>query len=62
MGELVVKEKFAEGRQAELFHAQVIWKRQSTTNEVEEPEWVLKVFKKGTYLRKLQSQWPLRYL
>ncbi|KAG0625440.1 hypothetical protein M758_2G055500 [Ceratodon purpureus] len=64
-GELVMEEKaFAEGGQAELFHARVIW-RVPEDNELdlkEGIEWVVKVFKKGTSLRQLQVQWPHGYL
>ncbi|KAG0605564.1 hypothetical protein M758_9G069100 [Ceratodon purpureus] len=56
-GELVVGEKFAEGGQAELFHAKVLWSPQEN-NEREGREFVVKVFKKGTSLRDLRSQWP----
>jgi hypothetical protein len=63
-GELVVGEKFAEGGQAELFHAHVTWWNPESNEEDQEQgfEWVLKVFKKGTLLRQLQSQWPEGYL
>ncbi|KAG0627598.1 hypothetical protein M758_2G213900 [Ceratodon purpureus] len=60
MGLLEMGHKFAEGAQAELFHAKVTW-RESEGNELDREygtEWVLKVFKKGTRLRHLQSQWP----
>ncbi|KAG0586026.1 hypothetical protein KC19_2G057600 [Ceratodon purpureus] len=63
-GELVMGKKFAEGGQAELFDARVIW-RDSKFNEYdmrEGREWVVKVFKKGTSLRQLQVQWPHGYL
>ncbi|KAG0588681.1 hypothetical protein KC19_2G261100 [Ceratodon purpureus] len=59
-GSLEIGHKFAEGGQAELFHANVTW-RKSEDNELDREhgnEWVLKVFKKGTRLRHLQSQWP----
>ncbi|KAG0588648.1 hypothetical protein KC19_2G259200 [Ceratodon purpureus] len=59
-GSLEIGHKFAEGGQAELFHAKVTWS-QSKVNERDRKhgfERVLKVFKKGTRLRHLQSQWP----
>ncbi|KAG0559176.1 hypothetical protein KC19_10G084600 [Ceratodon purpureus] len=59
-GELVVGEKFAEGGQAELFHAKVTWSNPKN-NEMDEnngTEYVVKVFKKGTFLRDLKSQLP----
>jgi serine/threonine protein kinase len=55
--ELEIGEKFAEGGQAELFYAQVNWHGQFH-HEVHEFEYVVKVFKKGTLLRHLQSQFP----
>jgi hypothetical protein len=63
-GELEVGEKFAEGGQAELFHAHITWAHpQYIQDDIEaEREWVIKVFKKGTLLRHLQSQWPEGYL
>ena len=60
MGELRVGEKFGEGAQAELFHAHVTW-RNSKDNKVDVEhgiEWVVKVFKKGAFLRHLQRQLP----
>lgn len=53
-------EKFAEGGQAELFRAHVTWKDPKKNEECLEEgrEFVLKVFKKGTLLHYLQSQWP----
>ncbi|KAG0627583.1 hypothetical protein M758_2G212800 [Ceratodon purpureus] len=66
-GSLEIGHKFAEGGQAELFHAKVTWSLAKLTwsvskdNEYDREygrEWVLKVFKKGTRLRHLQSQWP----
>ncbi|KAG0588678.1 hypothetical protein KC19_2G260800 [Ceratodon purpureus] len=60
VGSLEIGHKFAEGGQAELFHANVTWWK-SEDNELDREhgrEWVLKVFKKGTRLRHLQSQWP----
>ncbi|KAG0588629.1 hypothetical protein KC19_2G257400 [Ceratodon purpureus] len=62
VGSLEMGHKFAEGGQAELFHAYVTWS--GSNLEMKEwdrehgREWVLKVFKKGTRLRHLQSQWP----
>ncbi|KAG0586745.1 hypothetical protein KC19_2G113700 [Ceratodon purpureus] len=63
-GELVMGEKFAEGGQAELYHARVIWANPyHNDNDLKEGiEWVVKVFKKGTSLRQLQVQWPHGYL
>ncbi|KAG0603160.1 hypothetical protein M758_10G070700 [Ceratodon purpureus] len=60
MGELVVGEKFAEGGQAELFHAKVTWWHPETNEIIERKgiEYVVKVFKKGTFLRDLKSQLP----
>ena len=47
-------EKFAEGAQVELFHCCVNW---ANPKDLEKGrEWVLKVFKKGTFLRHLKSQ------
>ncbi|KAG0554503.1 hypothetical protein KC19_12G096000 [Ceratodon purpureus] len=59
-GSLEVGEKFAEGAQAELFHAHVQWSDPEMNQEDEEMgyEWVVKVFKKGTLLRHLQQQLP----
>ncbi|KAG0603162.1 hypothetical protein M758_10G070900 [Ceratodon purpureus] len=59
-GELVVGEKFAEGGQAELFHAKVTWwdPKDNEEDERERLEYVVKVFKKGTFLRDLKSQLP----
>jgi hypothetical protein len=63
-GGLEVGEKFAEGGQAELFHAHITWANPKYNEEDLEDgtEWVIKVFKKGTLLRHLQSQWPEGYL
>ena len=57
---LEVGEKFAEGGQAELFHCHVKWANPILNEEDVEKgtEWVLKVFKKGTFLRHLKSQLP----
>ncbi|KAG0627604.1 hypothetical protein M758_2G214400 [Ceratodon purpureus] len=59
-GSLEIGHKFAEGGQAELFHANVTWTESEDNERCREygVEWVLKVFKKGTRLRHLQSQWP----
>ncbi|KAG0559090.1 hypothetical protein KC19_10G078400 [Ceratodon purpureus] len=59
-GELVVGEKFAEGGQAELFHAKVTWwyPKGNEEDEREGRKYVVKVFKKGTLLRDLKSQLP----
>ncbi|KAG0603307.1 hypothetical protein M758_10G083200 [Ceratodon purpureus] len=59
-GELVVGEKFAEGGQAELFHAKVTWWDPKYNERIEREgiEYVVKVFKKGTFLRDLKSQLP----
>jgi hypothetical protein len=63
-GELKVGEKFAEGGQAELFHAHITWAdpKYNEKDLEDGTEWVIKVFKKGTLLRHLQSQWPKGYL
>ncbi|KAG0586010.1 hypothetical protein KC19_2G056300 [Ceratodon purpureus] len=63
-GELVMGEKFAEGGQAELFHARVNWwdPKGNERHLKEGTEWVVKVFKKGTSLRQLQVKWPHGYL
>ncbi|KAG0559079.1 hypothetical protein KC19_10G077300 [Ceratodon purpureus] len=60
LGELVVGEKFAEGGQAELFHAKVTWwnPKENERDERKGREYVVKVFKKGTFLRDLKSQLP----
>ncbi|KAG0585507.1 hypothetical protein KC19_2G017500 [Ceratodon purpureus] len=60
LGELEVGEKFAEGGQAEIFHAKVIWRDEDMNKYLEHwgIEHVLKVFKKGTFLRQMKSQWP----
>ncbi|KAG0559070.1 hypothetical protein KC19_10G076800 [Ceratodon purpureus] len=59
-GELVVGEMFAEGGQAQLFHAKVTWWYPKGNEEDERLgiEYVVKVFKKGTFLRDLKSQLP----
>ncbi|KAG0559114.1 hypothetical protein KC19_10G079900 [Ceratodon purpureus] len=64
MGELVVGEKFAEGGQAELFHAEFKWCNPETNERLmkEGVEYVLKVFKKGTFLKHLKMQLPRGFL
>lgn len=59
-GELVMGQKFAEGGQAEIYEAEVKWDEPKMREWREEHpcEYVLKVFKKGTFLRHLQQQWP----
>ncbi|KAG0598899.1 hypothetical protein M758_12G110200 [Ceratodon purpureus] len=59
-GSLEVGEKFAEGAQAELFHAHVRWNNPTLREYDEENgiKWVVKVFKKGTLVQHLQQQWP----
>ncbi|KAG0561702.1 hypothetical protein KC19_9G085200 [Ceratodon purpureus] len=60
-GKLEVGEKFAEGAQAELYDVQVKW---CNPKDIEMDvraggrEFVLKVFKKGTHLKHLKSQFP----
>ncbi|KAG0556396.1 hypothetical protein KC19_11G050700 [Ceratodon purpureus] len=60
----LVGEKFAEGAQAELHHAMVVWKNLEANEFVRRNgvEYVVKVFKKGTFLRDLQLQVPHGYL
>jgi hypothetical protein len=64
--ELAMGEKFAEGGQAELYEARVIWGNQFRREDMLkygwESEWALKVFKKGIGLRDLQLQWPREFL
>jgi serine/threonine protein kinase len=62
--EFVVGEKFAAGAQAELYHVQVTGQdpEWNEFNRREGIEWVLKVFRKGTFLRDLQLQVPTGYL
>ena len=55
---LEVGEKFAEGAQAELFHCHVKWADSKMNEDDLGRAWVLKVFKKGTFLRHLKSQLP----
>ncbi|KAG0614477.1 hypothetical protein M758_6G180100 [Ceratodon purpureus] len=62
--EFEVGEKFAEGAQAELYHVQVTvgngeWNERSRMGGL---GYVVKVFKKGTFLRDLQFQVPRGYL
>ena len=61
---LEVGEKFAEGGQAELFHCHIKWANPILNEDDLEKgtEWVLKVFKKGTFLRHLKSQLPQGFL
>jgi serine/threonine protein kinase len=63
-GELEVGEKFAEGGQAELYYAQVKWQNPKLIEYDlnKGREWVIKVFKKGTFLRHLQLQMPPGFL
>ena len=60
MGKLVMGKKFAEGGQAELYEAYVKWWYPEGNEEDlrEGQEYVLKVFKKGTFLKQLKSQLP----
>jgi serine/threonine protein kinase len=62
--EFVVGEKFAAGAQAELYHVQVMGRNPEWNEENRKwgIEWVLKVFRKGTFLRDLQLQVPTGYL
>ncbi|KAG0625852.1 hypothetical protein M758_2G084500 [Ceratodon purpureus] len=48
-GELEIREKFAEGGQAELFHAKVIWKNvKNNAGDLENGiDWFLKVYKRN---------------
>lgn len=59
-GELVVGKKFAEGGQGEIYEVQVKWAypEDNEKDQYRGMEHVLKVFKKGTLLRQLQSQLP----
>jgi len=56
-GELVMGQKFAEGGQAELYEVQIKWHDPKLTEYVQKSrcEWVLKVFKNGSFLWHLQS-------
>lgn len=58
--ELVVGQKFAEGGQAEVYEAQIVWQNPVWRGTVVKSRVrsVRKVFKEGTFLRRLQSQWP----
>jgi len=59
-GELVMGKKFAEGGQAKLYEVQIKWNdpKRIKNDQKYKHKWVLKVFKKGTSLRHLQTQWP----
>jgi serine/threonine protein kinase len=59
-GELEFGEKFAEGGQAELYNTHVTWWCLEGNEEDlrDGREYVVKVFKKGTFLKHLQSQLP----
>jgi hypothetical protein len=59
-GELVMGKKFAEGGHAELYEAHVKWWYPEGNEEDlrDGREYVLKVFKKGTFLKHLKSQLP----
>jgi serine/threonine protein kinase len=59
-GELELGEKFAEGGQAELYNAHVTWwNPENNEDDLRDGrEFVVKVFKKGTFLKELQSQLP----
>jgi hypothetical protein len=50
--ELEMEEKFAENLQVEFFHAHVTWRNEKHLKK--KNELILKVFKKGTFLRQLQ--------
>jgi hypothetical protein len=60
LGELVMGKKFAEGGQAELYDVQFKWwNAEDNENDLRlGREYVLKVFKKGTFLKDLKSQLP----
>ncbi|KAG0599020.1 hypothetical protein M758_12G120800 [Ceratodon purpureus] len=60
MGLLELGEKFAEGAQAELFHARIHWRHLHRIEWDKEygTDWVVKVFRKGTLVQHLQQQWP----
>jgi serine/threonine protein kinase len=60
--EFVVGKKFAAGAQAELYHVQVTGGNPEWNEENQGKEWVLKVFRKGTFLRDLQLQVPRGFL
>ncbi|KAG0554771.1 hypothetical protein KC19_12G117400 [Ceratodon purpureus] len=59
-GLLEVGEKFAQGAQAELFHARIHWRdpEKIEWDREDGDKWVVKVFKKGTLVQHLQQQWP----
>ena len=56
--------KFAEGGQAELYEAHIKWWYPKGNEEDlrDGHEYMLKVFKKGTFLKHLKSQLPQRLL
>ena len=62
--EFVVGKKFAAGAQAELYYVQLTARNPKWNEEIRKHghEWVLKVFRKGTFLRNLQLQVPRGYL
>lgn len=57
---VVVEDKFAAGAQAEIFNVSIQWPNMTPVER--RMKWVLKVFRKGTLLQDLRSQWPLGYL
>lgn len=62
--ELVMGQKFAQGGQAELYDVEIKW-NELWRNEEDlrvQRKWALKVFRKGTFLRQLQGQWPFGML
>lgn len=63
-GELEVGEKFAEGGQAEIYDAKVKWwNPESNESDYKEGiQHVLKVFKKGIFLKQLKLHLPQRLL
>ncbi|KAG0558741.1 hypothetical protein KC19_10G050200 [Ceratodon purpureus] len=56
VGELVMGKKFAEGGQAEIYDVQITWN--NPKDDSKGLEWVLKVFRKGTFLKHLKSKLP----
>ncbi|KAG0586370.1 hypothetical protein KC19_2G085400 [Ceratodon purpureus] len=60
IGQLFEARKFAQGGQAELYDVKIRWWNPEHDKYDQElgRQWVLKVFNKGTKLRRLQSQWP----